>query len=103
MEQQLEELDNYNSDNAGINMVPAVKMTVLLLEPSTSSGYVFSHEENDVLLQRFGNMIKGSSPILLEEIKKKLEGYDLLKKYGAWKVQNRIKYERYKYRQRKQK
>ena len=31
MEQQLEELDNYNSDNAGINMVPAVKMTVLLL------------------------------------------------------------------------
>ena len=24
MEQQLEELDNYNSDNAGINMVPAV-------------------------------------------------------------------------------
>ena len=72
-------------------------------EPSTSSGYVFSHEENDELLQRFGNMIKGSSPILLEEIKKKLKGYDLLKKYGAWKVQNRIKYERYKYRQRKQK
>ena len=72
-------------------------------EPSTSSGYVFSHEENDVQLQRFGNMIKGSSPILLEEIKKKLKGYDLLKKYGAWKVQNRIKYERYKYRQRKQK
>ena len=67
-------------------------------EPSASSGYVFSQEENDVLLQKFSDMIKGPSPILLEEIKKKLKGYDLLKKYGAWKVQNRIKYERYKYR-----
>ena len=75
----------------------------ILLDLSTgctaiASGYVFSREETEILYTVFEEMIKGTEPILLEEIEKKLKGTLLLKKYGGCKVQNRVKYERFKYR-----